>query len=547
MLQQDGTTFAGRAIASFAHIYSAIVRQVPSGVVATRTPPDGAPLLVVGGGSGHYPAFAGYVGSGLAAAAVLGDVFASPSEAAIVGVVRDLAPAGDVILGYGNYAGDRLNFNAAAAELEYLGYRVRHIVVTDDVASSPQHNERRGIAGDLIVFKICGAGILRGAGLDEAVTVAARANSATRTIGVAFSGCTIPGAPGPLFTVNPGEIALGLGIHGEPGIETLPVPTESELAGLLVDRVTAELPARRSPRLGVLLNGMGSAGPETLFAIWPLVLDELQARGYQSIAPLVGSYVSSLDMTGLSLSVCQLDDELEALWLDPAHSAAVHRPDGEVAERPPLTWRPTSERLERGGLVAEVFDYVVAVLERSEQELGALDALAGDGDHGRGMLAGARAARDACGGIHDIGAALTAAGKAWAARAGGTSGALWEAMLTSAAKSVDPSRPHFSLKAAAAAAATQLAEQGGARLGDKTMLDAVAPFASALDAPGPPAVVWRQAAAVARNAAERTSELIPRLGRARTHPGRSLGHPDAGAMSFALIVEEVGRWMESRS
>ena len=542
MIIRDGTTFAARAVTGFALAHPAIVRRVENGVIARAQPDETAPLFVIGGGSGHFPAFTGFVGEGLAAAAVHGDIFASPSEVAITGVVRAARPSGDVILGYGNYAGDRLNFSAAANRLRDDGYRVHELIVTDDIASSPEHAERRGIAGNVVVFKVCGAAIAEGRPLDSVVGIAERANAGTRTLGVALSGCTIPGSRNPLFTVGEDTVAIGLGIHGEPGIESRGSLTETELAELLVDRTVGELLASPSRRFAVLLNGMGAVNAEALHSLWPVIHARLRLHGCTAVAPLVGAYVSSLDMDGLSLSLCALDPELEALWLAPARSGALDRRAGDVTLVDDVLAPAASERADTmaTGIVGKAFQAIVAVLAQAETQLGELDAVAGDGDHGRGMLAGARAALDATSGIEDPKAALHAAGTGWAARAGGTSGALWGAMLVAASDALIPDAPiEDQVRSAVAAAHRELVRRGGAQPGDKTMLDAIEPFANRIAESGDIHDAWIAAARMAQAAADATRNLVPRRGRSRSHPGRSAGHPDPGAVSFALVVDAL--------
>ncbi|KJZ31376.1 dihydroxyacetone kinase, partial [Paracoccus sp. S4493] len=211
--------FAATALAGFCAAHADRVIPVPHGALRAHAGAPGKVALVVGGGSGHYPAFLGYVGPGLADGAVAGDVFASPSTSAVVGVARAVDLGGGVILGFGNYAGDVLNFGAAAERLRAEGIDARILAVTDDVASAPATDaaRRRGVAGDLLVFKIAGAAAEAGLDLDAVMDLAGRANARTVSFGLAFDGCTLPGQAAPLFTVPEGQVALGLGIHGEPG------------------------------------------------------------------------------------------------------------------------------------------------------------------------------------------------------------------------------------------------------------------------------------------------------------------------------------------
>src|SRR5690606_9543668 len=226
--------------------------------------PDGQVALVIGGGSGHYPAFAGWVGPGMGHGAPCGNIFASPSASQVYSVARNAENGGGVILGYGNYAGDVLHFGLAAEKLRAEGVDVRIIRVSDDtISNSPdRHRDRRGIAGDLPVFKIAGAAIEAGADIDEAERIAWKANDATRSFGIAFDGCTIPGSHEPLFHVPEGQMGVGLGIHGEPGVRDQPLGTADEVAEMLVEGILVEQPARTadgySGRAAVILNGLGT-------------------------------------------------------------------------------------------------------------------------------------------------------------------------------------------------------------------------------------------------------------------------------------------------
>ena len=402
----DPETFASSALAGFARVYERYVRLVKGGVVRSTKVPDGKVSVIVGGGSGHYPAFAGYVGPGMADAAVAGEIFASPSTAAVARVCRNASYGGGILLGFGNYAGDVLNFGVAAERLRAEGIDVRIVTVTDDVASGPadKHLQRRGIAGDFVVFKVAGAAAEAGLAIDEVERLTRHANARTFSFGVAFGGCTLPGSTEPLFTVPKGMMALGLGIHGEPGIRDTEIATASDLAKLLVDTVLAERPAG-ARRAGVLLNGLGATKYEELFVLWGAVEKQLQGADVDLVAPECGEYVTSLDMQGCSLTVMWLDDELERYWLAPCDTP-VFRRGATFATEPAaflagaddaeLSFGPASEVSRKSArCLSNVIDAIVETLARAEAELGRIDAFAGDGDHGQGMRRGATAAREA--------------------------------------------------------------------------------------------------------------------------------------------------------
>lgn len=553
--------FAVTALAGFADIYSRHVRLVRGGVVRATKVPEGKVSVVVGGGSGHYPAFAGYVGPGMADAAVAGDVFASPSTAAVARVCRQAHHGGGILLGFGNYAGDVLNFGVAAERLRAEGIDVRIVPVTDDVASAPadSHAKRRGIAGDLVVFKVAGAAAEAGLPLDEVERVTRRANDRTVSFGVAFDGCTLPGAGSPLFTVPRGKMALGLGIHGEPGIKEENVVSAKELAALLTKTLLAERPAGVT-RVAALLNGLGSTKYEELFVLWTTISTLLKEAGLEIVAPEAGEYVTSLDMQGCSLTLMWLDDELEAYWTAACDTPVLRR-GGEIRTEPATdaiasedaapTFGPASEESRKGAAcIASLVGRIADALKDAEEELGRIDAQAGDGDHGQGMRRGSAAAREAIDQAVAAGAgaasALAAAGDAWADRAGGTSGAIWGLLLRSWSNALSDAA---AIEDAAVVKGARLAldgvtRLGRARLGDKTLVDALVPFVETLESAfaGGKALkeAWADAARAAQAAADATAQLTPKLGRARPLAERSIGHPDAGAVSLALTARTVG-------
>jgi dihydroxyacetone kinase len=577
-LLNQADTFVPDMIAGLVAAHSELVAAVPGGVVRTTPTPAGEVAVVIGGGSGHYPAFAGLVGEGLAHGAAMGHVFASPSANQIRQVATAAASDSGVLLSYGNYAGDVLNFNQAQEQLRLRGIPTRTVVVTDDIASAPraERGKRRGLAGDLMVFRAAGWGAGQGRSLDEVWAVAARANDRTRTLGVAFSGCALPGAQEPLFTVPAGRMAIGMGIHGEHGIDECALPTAAELAHLLVERLLAERPDDDGgdlTRVAVILNGLGSVKAEELYITYKGVAEELAAAGLTVIAPEVGEFATSFEMAGVSLTITWLDDELEQAWISPATAVGYRRGAqsfaaiGRGEERAPAahprsaeqaapTQLPVSAESARTAvLLLDVLVAIEATIDVHVQELGRLDSLAGDGDHGIGMQRGAHAAVRAAeltvtaGG----GPALTLknAAESWADDSGGTSGALWGVGLAALADHLveDPVTP-AAVAAGVSAAAQAVGSAGGARLGDKTLLDALIPFSERLTelvSTGESlSGAWQDAAERATAAAAATSDLIPKIGRARTHAGQGIGGPDPGAVSLALAVTAAAQILHAK-
>ena len=568
-IQNQPEEFATTALAGFSSIYSRYVRQVRSGVVRSTATPEGKVAVVVGGGSGHYPAFAGFVGPGFADAAVAGDVFASPSAHGVAHVCRMANRGGGILLGFGNYAGDVMNFGLAGERLNSEGIDVRIVHITDDVASAPadQPAKRRGVAGDFNVFKIVGAAAEAGLNLDEVERIARKANARTVSFGVAFSGCTLPGATEPLFTVPKGRMGVGLGIHGEPGIDETDIVPADELAALLVDRLLSERPADCNGRVAVLLNGLGASKYEELFVLWTGIEARLKAAGLTAVQPELGEYVTSLDMAGCSLTLTWLDDELETYWNAPCDSPVAHRgtvipttPAPALCEEiPEKTIFPaaSADSQHNGRCIADILAQIATTLRAAEDELGRIDARAGDGDHGQGMTRGSAAAAEAAARAVASGAGaasvLAVAGDAWGDRAGGTSGALWGLALRtwSGCLADQAAITPTTVAEGAIAALEAIVRLGRAQPGDKTLVDALDPFARTLrdevSAGKTLTAAWQTAAQAATVAAEATAQLTPKLGRARSHTQRSLGYPDAGAVSLAMIARLVGDLLAKRN
>jgi len=324
-LYNDPADFREELIEGFVAAYGRLVQRVPnaSGVMVRAPQPDKV-AVIIGGGSGHYPAFCGYVGPGLATAAVMGNIFSAPSAEQVYRVTKAVAGAAGVLYSYGNYSGDVLNFDMAQMRCEDEGMDVRTVLVTDDVASAPrgQEEERRGIAGDFYVFKLAGASAARGDSLDEVERLALKTNARTRSFGVAFAGCTLPGQRAPLFIVDAGQMELGLGVHGEPGISTGEMRPAREVADLLLDTLLADVPEGAGSRVAVMLNGLGSTKYEELFVLYKDVHRRLLAEGLELHDPIVNEMVTSLDMAGCSLSLLWLDDELAPLLDAPCTTPA---------------------------------------------------------------------------------------------------------------------------------------------------------------------------------------------------------------------------------
>jgi len=289
----------------------------PHGRVIARVdgPVPGKVGLVSGGGSGHLPVFTGYVGKGLLDACAIGDVFASPSADQMVDAIQAANGGAGVLLIYGNYGGDVMNFDMAAELVDLDRIATETALAADDVASAPpaEREKRRGVAGMVYGFKLAGAKADRGADLPTVAATARKALQATRSIGVALTPCTVPQVGKPTFQLGEDEMEIGMGIHGEPGITRAPLQTADEIAATMVDALLADLPLTSQDRVSVLCNSLGATPPEELYIVYRYVAGRLRELGVRILRPLVGRYATSMEMTGFSLTFCQLDDELEQL------------------------------------------------------------------------------------------------------------------------------------------------------------------------------------------------------------------------------------------
>ena len=503
-------------------------------VVLRAEPERGQVAVVSGGGSGHEPAHAGFVGPGLLAAAVCGDVFASPSvDAVLAGILAVTGEAGCVLV-VKNYAGDRLNFGLAAERARALGRRVETVLVADDIAL-PDAARPRGLAGTLLVHKVAGHTAASGASLAEVAALARRTAGAVRTLGIAVSTATIPGS-GPEARLEEGQAELGLGIHGEPGIERIDLPRANMLAEHMTKRFPD--PIAGADRLALLVNNLGSATALEMAVLTKAVLaTELGKRVRLLFGP--SPVMTALDMHGASLTFLALDDAIEAALLSETPVAAW--PRARILREPSV--QPLPEGLaggpaptpSRDAAVAARIEAVGPALIAAEASLNALDARVGDGDTGSTFAEGARAV------LADLdrlpqaepAALCRALGERLGRATGGSSGVLLSIFFAAAGSALTGGSDWAK---ACAAGVERVREIGGAGPGDRTMLDAAIPAIEALAASGLGA-----AAQAARAGAEATAEM-ERAGTGRSSylaSGDLKGHPDPGAVAVAIAFEAL--------
>lgn len=296
-----------------------------SGKVVVRAEPGqgGKVGIVTGGGSGHLPVFTGYVGKGLLDACAIGDVFASPSAEQMADAIRAADSGAGVLRLYGNYGGDVMNFDMAGELVDFEDITCSTVLLADDVASaSPEEaDKRRGVAGMVYAFKMAGAAAEEGRDLDSVTAVAQKAADACRSIGAALSPCTVPQAGKPTFEIADDEMEMGMGIHGEPGVWRGKLQTADQIASEMMDRLLADMPLANGDRVSVMVNSLGATPPEELYILYRTVKARLVDAGATIVMPLVGRYATSMEMTGVSFTLCKLDAELEALLNAPCDCA----------------------------------------------------------------------------------------------------------------------------------------------------------------------------------------------------------------------------------
>jgi dihydroxyacetone kinase-like protein len=293
-------------------------------VIARATPGRAGKVgIVTGGGSGHLPVFTGYVGTGLLDACAIGDVFASPSAEQMADAIRAADSGAGVLRLYGNYGGDVMNFDMAGDLVDFDDIACSTVLLADDVASAPpeEAEKRRGVAGMVYAFKIAGAAAEEGRDLAAVTAVAQKAADACRSVGVALSPCTVPQAGKPTFEIAEDEIEMGMGIHGEPGVWRGKLQSADAIAAEMMDRLLADMPLKAGDRVSVLVNSLGATPPEELYILYNVVKARLEGAGATIVMPLVGRYATSMEMAGVSFTLCKLDAELEALLQAPCDCA----------------------------------------------------------------------------------------------------------------------------------------------------------------------------------------------------------------------------------
>ena len=521
---------------------------------------DSQVALISGGGSGHEPGYAGYVGAGMLSAAVAGDVFTSPASDAVLAAIRAVTGTKGALLIVTNYTGDRLNFGLAAELARAEGFKVETVIVGDDVALADVAGGagRRGIAGTVLVQKIAGAAAAAGLDLTAVRAEVEAALEGLGTMGVALSPCTVPAAGRPGFELGADEVELGLGIHGEAGVRRASLQPADALAADLLEAIVRDRGLERGSRVALLVNNLGGTPSMELAIVARAALRFLEDRGITVERALAGTFLTSLEMAGCSLTLLRLDDARRARLDAPTDAPAwpsvlvpetnvrlgarLIEPDSvapAVADE-----RPAGPAVPR---LSEALQAVGAAMIESEPELTAMDRAVGDGDLGISLARGARAIEAARPSLDTSGAARAAfaVSAILGSSLGGTSGPLYAVFLLRAAESLAEADTAATATWARAlrAGCEGINALGGATRGDRTMLDALLPAADALDdalrtgRTGTEA--FDAAIAAAEAGVEATRSMTARLGRSSYLGERVRTHPDPGAAAVVVWLQAL--------
>ncbi|MFR5832987.1 MAG: dihydroxyacetone kinase subunit DhaK [Acutalibacteraceae bacterium] len=558
--------------------------------------------LISGGGSGHEPAHAGFVGKGMLDCAVCGDVFASPSQIQVYNAIKECATDKGVLLIIKNYSGDCMNFNnAAELAKEEDGIKVDAVYVNDDIAvkDSLYTVGRRGVAGTVFVHKIAGAAAEQGKSLEEVKAVANRTIENVRSFGFALSSCTPPAKGTPIFEVGEDEIEFGVGIHGEPGRKTEKLQTADQLAKRIVKDLLDDLGAKKGDEVALLINGFGATPLMELYLFNNSVSNELEKAGISIHKTLVGNYMTSIDMAGASVTILKVDSELKSLIDYPVSAPALswggamseqaeaaveamkaiakalgvtpaEHTDAKAADKAEkkaakaakkaavyeVKGKPVVDETINTAAFVQIVEKMADVIIENEVPFCDADKM-GDGDFGMSIAKGFKqlkkewATRDKA----DIGAFLKSCSEIIMEYCGGASGPIWGSAFRYAGKAAD-GKEKINLTELAEifqAANTGVYETGkksfgkGAVVGDKTLVDALKPCADALEQAAKDGKSLRDGIALGAKAAvagaESTKTVVAKLGRAGTVGEKSIGYPDAGAYGLGVIFTALSDYI----
>jgi triose/dihydroxyacetone kinase / FAD-AMP lyase (cyclizing) len=508
--------------------------------------------VISGGGSGHEPAHAGYIGPGMLSAAVAGEVFTSPSSDSVFAAIKAVAGKPGALLVVKNYTGDRLNFGLAAEMARAEGIPVETVIVDDDVAlkGTGRATAARGLAGTVFIHKLVGAAASEGKSLADVAAIGKAAVDSLATMGVSFSAGTSPAVGKPSFELGARQMELGLGIHGEPGVMRTDLLPADELTGTLLTEILKHGKFAGEKRVAVMVNNLGATTDMELAIVARHIMHVLENKGFEVKRLYAGTFLSSLDMAGISISVMSVNDD-RLRWLDAGTTAPAWpnlpkespgKPEAKVATKAVSEeMAATDAQSEAARKTKRAIEAACKALIEAEGELTELDRVTGDGDLGANMERAAIAVRSVVQSypLDDVPTTLKALGHTLRRELGGSSGPLYGVLFLrcgsvlsgSGASGIDQWAEALEQGCCA------ISELGGAQPGDRTMLDALDPFVKALKSGAGGKAAFKaimDAVAAAEEGAEATAQMKPRAGRSSYLGDRVLGHPDPGAKAISI-------------
>lgn len=543
----------------------------PRVIKRKASPQTGKVGIVTGGGSGHEPAFLGYVGDGMVDAVAIGEIFSSPTAKSFLDAMRAADGGAGVACLYGNYAGDNMNVKMAIEMAARESIEVKTVVANDDVPSAPKGDEakRRGVAGEILMWKVGAAKADAGGSLDEVIAVAQKAINATRSIGIGLSACVIPAVGKANFSIEPGTMEVGIGHHGEPGINVQKTVSAAEMADQMLSALLPDLPFVKGDRIAVLISGLGATPLMEQYILYGEIAKRLQDKGIDISFKLIGNLFTSLEMMGVTLTLMKLDDELLACLNHPCQSVGVNIGGARLAQTEfksvqaqktasigPRSTQQNSLRTLSGPTVdlnncGDIVRRMIEIIVANRQYLSEIDGLIGDGDHGINMAKGF----NGCGfRLDSLGSkalhlptAFTQLSEALMDDIGGSMGPLYGNFFYGFVDTLAPySRMDAALFGEALSHAVQRVQaMGNATVGDKTLMDTLLPALDAYNEQINSGATFHQALQAMERAAEKgkdsTFNLQARIGRSARLGARSIGVLDAGATSCFLILNAMSQ------
>ena len=578
-LLNDPLSAADELLEGLVEAYNGQCYKVGARSIVKNDIPDGKVSLLVGGGAGHEPIYHAMVGTNMADGAACGDIFAAPAPNIVQEATTAIDRGNGVLYLYGNYAGDVMNFDVGAEMSAAADVDVQTVLIADDVASAPpeRKKDRRGVAGLVPIVKIAGAASQIAETLEDLAAVTEKASLQTRSIGAAMAPGSIPATGKPTFELEPGMVGLGMGIHGEAGVGEIPLPSADELTVKMLDLLIADYEKdadvealKSGDEIVFLINSLGATTMMECLVCMRKAAEYFEERGIEIFDVLIGPYVTCQEMAGISFSITRVDEELKQLWSMPCDSFCYSKMEGPIkggtatltktASSSKTVAKKAAEKKQDNSkstvglsleqtkqmslLVAEKIIAAEPLLSQADRDLG-------DGDHGLGMARGfAALTKELTENSHDnLRDLYQAAGNALLTTMGGASGVVFGSLFLAGGKTMHGAEFFGSheLSHLLNQSLKDVMSRGGAKPGDKTMIDALHPAAEAAKAniDKPLAESIKAVAAAAEAGKEASKAMIATMGRAKTLGEKTIGLPDAGAISVTIILSTMADFINA--